>query len=465
DSVNNRLFVADQSNNRVLVFSTASISDGMNASNVLGQTNFNSASPATTQSGLDKPIGVAFDVTNNQVYVGDSANNRVLLFSTSSIINGENASDLVGQYTSLTSTATVTYTKNGPNNGPTALGFAGDGEGLALDAVNHRLFVGDGNNNRVLVYTLNTDNSFPAGSGGHTASYVLGQPDLISNGAAQTQSGMNDPSDLAFDAANNRLFVADYFNGRVLVYNTSSITSGMNASYVLGKAGFTGSGVGSQASIGGPTGLAYDSANSRLFVADFNNNRVLVFGTASISNGENASNVLGQTNYTNTGAAAAQSRMSSPASLALDSVNSRLFVADSANNRVLDFATASISDGMNASNVLGQTNFTNKGAATTQNRMNSPSGVAYDANNDRLFVTDSANARVLVFNTKKITNGMNATNVLGETAFTSVTPATGQANLWSPGSMYYDPGSSRLFVADPVNNRVMIFDGSYLPSW
>ena len=47
-----------------------------------------------------------------------------------------------------------------------------------------------------------------------------------------------------------------------------------------------------------PRGLIYDPAGNRLFVADFSNNRVMLFDVASITNGENAVNVLGQANFT-----------------------------------------------------------------------------------------------------------------------------------------------------------------------
>jgi hypothetical protein len=87
--------------------------------------------------------------------------------------------------------------------------------------------------------------------------------------------------------------------------------------------------------------------------------------------------------------------------------------------------------------------------------------------NNRLFVVDTANERVIVYNTTTITNGMNAANVLGQTNFTTVTVSgatqasvVGTATTNGTYSAFYDPGSSRLFVTDGNNNRVMIFDCS-----
>jgi hypothetical protein len=47
------------------------------------------------------------------------------------------------------------------------------------------------------------------------------------------------------------------------------------------------------------SGLTYDTKARRLFVGDYQNNRVMVFdvATSTITNGENAENVLGQSDY------------------------------------------------------------------------------------------------------------------------------------------------------------------------
>ncbi len=516
DAVNSRLFLGDQANNRVLVFdniTASTITSGMNASYVLGQTNFTSYGQATTQSGMSLPsglsydsvhsqlyvvdgnndrvlafnvnpgtiangenavgvlgqgafntaaggcctqsglwymegsypaVGVLYDSTTQDVYVPDYANNRVMIFNVANtgfyngmfadyvlgqadfysgdangapgtIADDENASDELGQYTSITSAATDLWTSNGPNNGPTALGLNGffanqvRGGDTALDTVNHYLYVSDSANSRVLVYALNTDNSISTVSGGHTASYVLGQTTLQGADNCNTsQSGLCVPLGLAYDAVNQRLFVADQFNNRVLVFNMSSITSGMNAAYVLGEPDFTtdtGCWPCQESWNFSPLGLAYDATNQRLFVADVNYARVLVFNVApgTIANGENASYVLGQpdfTTYTYPIPGPTQSDFSQPTGLAYDATDQWLFVADNGNGRVLVFSVApgTIANGENASYVLGQPNFTSNAGTSTQSGMYAPSGLDYDPNYHRLFVTDTKDARALVFN-------------------------------------------------------------------
>jgi DNA-binding beta-propeller fold protein YncE len=219
----------------------------------------------------------------------------------------------------------------------------------AYDAVNSRLFVGDYGNNRVLVYNVAPGTI----ANGENASYELGQPSgtaFTSATAADTQAGMHNPYDVAYDATNSRLFVSDVTNNRVLVYNvaTGSIANGENASNVLGQSSWTSGGAATtQAGMDYPIGLEYDATNSRLFVADYYNNRMLVYNVApgTIANGENASYVLGQANFTsgsaNKGGSEGQATLSYPSSAAYDAVNNRLFVADWTNNRVLEFLVPS----------------------------------------------------------------------------------------------------------------------------
>jgi hypothetical protein len=111
---------------------------------------------------------------------------------------------------------------------------------------------------------------------------------------------------------------------------------------------------------------------------------------------------------------------------------------------------------MNASYVLGQANFTSAVIATTQSGMNTPRNVDYDATNNRLFVAEGQNNRVTVFNLNSIANGMNASNVLGQTLFTTATAATTQSGLDGVNDVEYVETSNRLFVCDQSNDRVLV---------
>ena len=98
------LWVADVTNNRVLMFPTASFA--VNATNggiggpatlVLGQTNFTDNSPGTTASTMSYPDGVYMDAAGN-LYVSEAGNNRVLVFqNAASLSNGAAATYVLGQ--------------------------------------------------------------------------------------------------------------------------------------------------------------------------------------------------------------------------------------------------------------------------------------------------------------------------------------------------------------------------------
>jgi DNA-binding beta-propeller fold protein YncE len=457
DSATKRLFVCDSGNNRVTGFDVTTISNGENAINVLGQPNLNTSTPYTSQSVLWNPVGVAYDSVNKVILVTEESNNRMILFDVLTVTNGESAVDLIGQYNSPSSTATINYTKSGAstqgNNTPTELSLSNP-VGTAIDSIHHRLFVADYQANRVLVFNLDVNNTLID----HTADYVLGQSNFYSTVQTTTQNGLWNPGGLTYDALNDRLFVSDQSNNRVLIYDTVSIVNGENAFKVLGQADFVSNTTGVTASkINAPGGLAFDPTGNRLFVAETaSSNRVLVFNVATVTNGQNASNVLGQSDFTSSASGLSPSQMSYPGGLAYDDPNNRLFVADHDNNRVLVFNVTTITNGQNAIRVLGQPDFTTNTAGTTQALMDHPWGLSYDVVNQRLFVSEIGSNRVLIFDAATISNGQNARSVFGQPDFVSNQQTVTPAGLSMPWGISYS--NNRLYVADNNNNRVMIFN-------
>ena len=200
-----------------------------------------------------------------------------------------NASDVVGQ---------PDFISNDPGLSQSALYVGCCSMATAIDKVHHRLFVGDSNNNRVLVYQLNNKDQFTDGLP-HNATYVLGQSDFTSNSYNLDQHSIYSMG-MVYDQVNNRLFVEDEGNSRILVFSLSSgITNGMDASYVIGQPDFTSNSSGLTQNQFNDlyAGLAYDNSTNNLFVYDAN--RIMVFNTSpgNISNGMDASYVLGQPDF------------------------------------------------------------------------------------------------------------------------------------------------------------------------
>lgn len=326
DHVNNRLFVADSDNNRVLVHQLDENNQLIDyvPDWVIGQLDFETNTEHNNQFGLRTPVALAFDPVEEWLVVVE-AFHRIKIYDLSEgITNGMNASWFLG---------TTSWV---------AGGSAGDGahqlrtpRGAAFDSVNRRLFVAEQNPNRVKVFDISEGIT-----NGMSASYLLGQTEHINGSPRNAQNGLNQPRGLAFDPVNERLFVAEHGGNRVKVFDLSEgISTGMDATFVLGQNNFIGSVGGSGRSrFSGIFGLDFDVINQRLFVAEAGPNRVKVFNLINgIETGMAASFILGQSSWTGTTASNTQSGLNHPRGLAFDSISNQLFVAETNGNRVKVF--------------------------------------------------------------------------------------------------------------------------------
>jgi hypothetical protein len=113
--------------------------------------------------------------------------------------------------------------------------------------------------------------------------------------------------------------------------------------------------------------------------------------------------------------------------------------------------------------VVGQTDFNGTAYTGGQNGLRTPTAVATDG--VRLAIADTDNNRILLWDHLPTVNGQNADRVLGQPDFNTVTPNTGTPNvlipaantLRGPEGVWIDPQNGRLFVADTMNNRVLIW--------
>lgn len=264
------------------------------------------------------------------------------------------------------------------------------------------------------------------------ADLVIGQTNFTNQVETTTQSGMFPPTGVAFDSSGN-LFVADESNARVLEFNPP-FSDGMNAGVVIGQVDFTSkTQATTQSGLRKPDEICID-AFGNLWVPDQSNNRVLEF-QPPFTNGMNASVVLGQPNFTAAAANTSQNSLFAPYGCAADS-SGDIFVSDFDNNRVLEFKPP-FTNGMNASVVFGQPDFTSGSFATTQTGLAVPTGVAIDSNGN-LWVVDEGNNRVVEYQ-PPFTNGMAASQVIGQASFTSATGGQGANNLQNPFAAAFAP--------------------------
>lgn len=317
------------------------------------------------------------------------------------------------------------------------------------------LYVADFNNHRILGFNnISTVNNA-------SANFVLGQNDFTSNAAGLSGNQFFSPGSVV--AANGKLFVRDGYR-RILIWNTLPI-SNVSADLVVGAGGLTNQGFGpaSATTIVRPVGMTV--ADGRLIVADQDANRVMIWNNIpAVVHQAAADVVIGQSNFTDDASGTAAVKLQGPSDVWSD--GNRVVVADTGNNRVLIWNSLPTTSGTAADVVIGQPDFISNAAGNGALGLNQPRGVY--SNGQQLFVADSANNRVLVYNALPTTNQASPDVVLGQSTFSNVTAndddqdgiadSTPSARTLSNPSGIISIGK-QLFVVGGVNSRVLIYQG------
>ncbi len=302
-----------------------------------------------------------------------------------------------------------------------------------------------------------------------------------------TQSSLHLPTAVASDG--KILVVADTANNRVLLWKSIPTVNGQPADIVLGQTGFTSVALVTvtASAMRGPQGVWIQG--SKLFVADTQNNRILIWNTIPTQNNQPADVVLGQPdfvtsppiNQVNLALTANASIMLSPTSVTSDGTH--LFVTDLGYNRVLIWNSIPTTNQKPADFEIGQVDMTqtipNDTAHLCQSNGTDSTGAATFpatcgftlsfprfalSDGARLFVADGGNDRVLVYDSIPQKNAVKADVVLGEPdefsdVFTSSDPTTVSTAdvLPTPTSLAWDPVNQNLYVADATDFRILIF--------
>ena len=315
------LIATDESNHRVLIWNSLPTTNGQAADVVLGQTNSTSNTcnnGGISASTLCTPDYVYYDGTH--LLVADSANHRVLIWSSMPTTTGQAANIVLGQ------TTTAANTDNSGGLSASSLSYP-----ECVFSNGTKVVVCDAGNNRVLIW-----NSFPTGNK-QAADVVVGQASMATSASGTSTTAINYP--YMAHIFSEKLFVNDYSNNRVLIYNTVPTSNGAAADVVVGQSDFVtntaNAGGLSASSLRGPGDVQVDS-QGRMFIADFSNNRVLIWNEVPSSNGAAANAVIGQSNLTsaviNSGGVSSTS-LYNPWGLSV--YNSELWISDLGNNRIL----------------------------------------------------------------------------------------------------------------------------------
>jgi sugar lactone lactonase YvrE len=247
-----------------------------------------------------------------------------------------------------------------------------------------------------------------------------------------------------------------------------------NANLVLGQATFAAAlQSGGRSGLFAPAAIAVDKTRDRVFVTDTYNNRILWWnGISNFTNGMPADGVIGQSGFDATlpnrgNSTPDKNTLYHPSSVCLDP-NGNMWVADTDNNRVLSFLTATeLATGMDAVLVLGQYDYVSREPmAVKADALNRPTGVSLDPSWN-IWVADAGNNRVLRYLADSgyhYHSGQGADIALGQPDFGSNDPHAGTitaATLNSPQAIYAD-AAGNLWVADTLNNRVLRYSAPFV---
>ena len=477
------LYIADNGNNRIVRFPKpfAQPSGPAIPDLVIGQTSLAGrtanaggigAATLSLNTGAASHTGLAFDSAGN-LWVSDTVNNRVLRYPAALLTKGINgpAADLVLGQMDFTSTVSPSVRNSKAN--------LASPQGLAFDDAGRLLVTDLGS--RVLVYS-------PPFATGASATRVLGV-DTAPNAGGVTAIQLNRP--FAAAAAAGSLFITDTGNNRVLTYPSAekwvseTLQFSPSAAAVTGQNGFAqarpngGNPEPSASSFSTPADIV--SSGTELYVADGQNNRVLVFGVTPAGVSATATRVIGQLDFPYNAVNLIEGKeffLQNQGSAILDQSVSppRLYVADTFNNRVLGFSDFThLQNGQKADIVIGQPDFkrnlvnypTNDPAQPSASSLNGPRSLAVDSAGN-LYVADTGNSRVLRFPVpfaSGATAGQNADLVIGQRNFTSVTTDPTASTMFAPFGIALTADAANaatansgwLVVSDNAVNRVLLF--------
>jgi uncharacterized protein (TIGR03437 family) len=285
DSAGN-VYIADEGNNRIRKVSGGVIATVAGS----GSYGFSGDNGPATSAQLDLPRGVAVDSAGN-LYIADYGNNRIRKVSSGVITTVAGGGSSLG------------------DNGPATSAQLNSPSGVAVDSAGN-LYIADSGNQRIRKV-----------SSGVIATVAGGGSSLGDNGPA-TSAQLNAPQGVAVDSDGN-LYIADSLNYRIRKVSNGVITTVAGN----GTAGFSGdNGPAASAQLGGPSGVAVDSAGN-LYIAD--NNRIRKVSGGVITT------VAGSATYGFSGdngpATGAQLNTSQGVAVA---PAGNVYIADQANNRI-----------------------------------------------------------------------------------------------------------------------------------
>ena len=330
---------------------------------------FKFGSTGTDDDELDNPTDVILDKNGKNIYVIDNKNNRINVFE-----NDGDEDFIYGSFCDIIAIQDCNNNADGANE-------VGDGQfdnplSITIDALG-KFFVVDSDNSRIQIFDDDGEFQSKFGSSDNSIDEYLGSATGIVVQESTKNILVSDTqtdSISVFDSTGDFLFKFDSFDNNDDFRN--------------------------------PTNMIIDNSKEILYVTDSSNDRIVIFelvtGTTCPSGTEES--VDGVCFVEKFGSAGNDNgEFNEPSGLTFDSTNNLLYVADSNNNRIQVFEivdgstcpseTEEIIDGVCFVEKFGST-------GTTDGKFDTPVGITLDTTKNLLFVADSDNDRIQVFNVK-----------------------------------------------------------------
>ncbi|CAF4896254.1 unnamed protein product, partial [Rotaria sp. Silwood1] len=245
----------------------------------------------------------------------------------------------------------------------------------------------------------------------------------VTNMSGNTSNQLNEPWDLALDWS-NALYVTDQKNNRVQKFLMGMSTG----TTVAGQANATGGLTLNY--LRGPLGIVVDEY-SNIYVADRNNDRVVVWSDGALSGSL----------FAGTGTAGiSMNQLSEPYGLARDSSSDTIYVADFKNHRIMRYSQSNSSGTLVAGG---------NGNGTNQTQLLLPNAIYFDSLSNSLLIVNTGAHNIV----RWVLGASNWTLAAGNINGTAGTSST---HLKSPTDVTLDP-MGNMYVVDRNNQRIQFF--------
>jgi uncharacterized protein (TIGR03437 family) len=270
---------------------------------------------------------------------------------------------------------------------------------------------------------------------------VVGQPDFVSSGLppnnTPTAKSMRGPQGVWIQ--NGKLYVADTQNNRVLIYNHIPTSNGAAADVVLGEPNFT---TAIQPNLASQTTSA--TASNLLNPVSVTSDGVHLFVTDLGYN-----RILIWNSIPTANAAAADVEIGQPDMVSSVANNAYSGTASTSTSDTTDYETAVLCTVSNGTDVNDNPTYPNYCNYTV-----SFPRFALVAGN-RLFIADGGNDRLLVFNQIPTQNAQPADYIIGQIGGTVNQASDAADSLRTPMSLAWD--GTNLYVSDAYNRRITVY--------